>query len=189
LIIATGFFGKPKIPNIFNGLSVPVWHSSKVRDLYDLLTDNGSKPPAHGKNIVVIGGQMSGIETAGSLAFQISSAVNTPGVPPFPDAEKYVVTSVLQKPVWPLPLFLPKDPEVEPSGGEVTMKVQFPFYAMEICTEPLVEKEPISFIPPSGPRQLQSLMATSWSDSKHIRPRDPRRCPDGSRLHGNIHRN
>ena len=66
---------------------------------------------------------MSGIETAGSLAFQISSAVNTPGTPPFPDPEKYVVCNVVQKPVWVMPLFFPKDPVVEVFEGDGITKV------------------------------------------------------------------
>jgi len=66
---------------------------------------------------------MSGVETAGSLAFQISSAVNTPGTPPFSEPEKYVVCNVVQKPVWTMPLFFPKDPDVEISDGGVTTKV------------------------------------------------------------------
>ena len=125
MIIATGFFGKPKIPNIFDGLDVPVWHSSKVRDVKDLLTEAGSKPPASGKNIVVVGGQMSGVETAGSLAFEISSAANTPGIPAFLNPEKYVVCNVVQKPVWVMPLFFPKNPDVEISEGGVITKVRF----------------------------------------------------------------
>jgi hypothetical protein len=123
LIVASGFFGKPKVPKIFDGLDVPVWHSSKIRYVKDLLTDSGTKPPAPGKKIVVVGGQMSGVETAGSLAFQISSAVNTPGTPPFSEPEKYVVCNVVQKPVWTMPLFFPKDPDVEISDGGVTTKV------------------------------------------------------------------
>jgi NADH dehydrogenase FAD-containing subunit len=125
LIIATGFFGKPKTPKIFDGLNVPVWHSSKVRDVKDLLTEGGSKPPAPGKNIVVVGGQMSGVETAGSLAFEISSAANTPGIPAFLNPEKYVVCNVVQKPVWVMPLFFPKNPDVEVSEGGAITKVQF----------------------------------------------------------------
>jgi hypothetical protein len=125
LIISTGFFGKPKIPKIFDGLNVPVWHSSKVRDVKDLLTEGGSKPPASGKNIVVVGGQMSGVETAGSLAFEISSAANTPGIPAFLNPEKYVVCNVVQKPVWVMPLFFPQNPDVEISEGGVITKVRF----------------------------------------------------------------
>lgn len=121
--MATGFFGKPKIPKILNELKVPVWHSSKIRDVKDLLTEGGTRPPAPGRNIVVVGGQMSGVETAGSLAFQISSAVNDPGEAPFPEPEKYVVCNVVQKPVWVMPLFFPKDPDVEVTEGGVTTKV------------------------------------------------------------------
>jgi hypothetical protein len=56
---------------------------------------------------------MSGVEIAGSIAFQISSAINTPGETPIANPSKYVVTHVVQKPIWIMPLFFPNDPEVE----------------------------------------------------------------------------
>lgn len=101
-------------------LNVPVWHSSKFRDVKDLLTDGG-KRPSQGRKIVVVGGQMSGVEIAGTIAFQISSVVNTPAEPPFPDPTKYVVTHLVQKPTWVMSLFFPNNPEIE--GGDAQVKV------------------------------------------------------------------
>jgi len=123
LIVATGFFGKPKISKVIDDLRVPVWHSSKVRDVKDLLADGGTHPPAVGKNIVVVGGQMSGVETAASLAFKISSAANTPGESPITEADQYTVTNIVQKPVWVMPLFFPKDPFVEITENGSVSKV------------------------------------------------------------------
>ena len=72
---------------------------------------------------MVVGGQMSGVETAGSLALQISSAASIPGQSPFPEPEKYLVTNVVQKPVWVLPLFFPKDPDLDTNNVGVVNKV------------------------------------------------------------------
>lgn len=118
LIVASGFFGKPKVPQHFEHLNVPVLHSSKVRDVKDLLTDSG-KRSAQGRKIVVVGGQMSGVEIAGTIAFQISSAANTPAEPAFPDPAKYVVTHLVQKPTWVMPFFFPNNPEIEADGDQV----------------------------------------------------------------------
>lgn len=97
---------------------MPVLHSSKVRDVKDLLTDSG-KRSAQGRKIVVVGGQMSGVEIAGTIAFQISSAANTPAEPAFPDPAKYVVTHLVQKPTWVMPFFFPNNPEIEADGDQV----------------------------------------------------------------------
>jgi NADPH-dependent glutamate synthase beta subunit-like oxidoreductase len=100
-----------------------VWHSSKIRDAKDLLTDGGRRKANAGKRIVVVGGQMSGVEIAGTIAFQISSAVNNPSESAIPDAAKYVVTHVVQQPVWVMPLFFPNDPEIDGDGGHPKVKL------------------------------------------------------------------
>jgi hypothetical protein len=87
-----------------------------VRNVKDLLT-NRTQPATHSK-IVIIGGQMSGVEIAGSIAFQLSSAVNTPGEPAIPDAAKYMVTHVVSKPVWTMPLFFPSNPETKDDDSQ-----------------------------------------------------------------------
>jgi hypothetical protein len=106
-------------------LDVPIWHSSKIRDVKDLLTDGGMRAPVPGKNIVVVGGQMSGVETAASIAFQLASAVNSPGESEIEDVEKYFITHVVQKPVWVMPWFFPRDPVVDgPKRVEASENVE-----------------------------------------------------------------
>lgn len=60
---------------------------------------------------------MSGVEIAGTIAYQLSSEVNSPGESAIPDAGGYVVSHVVQKPVWSMPLFFPNDPEIEGKNG------------------------------------------------------------------------
>ncbi|CAN8099726.1 unnamed protein product [Discula destructiva] len=104
-VIASGFFGKPAIPHNISGLkedlSIPVIHSSRYRDLETLL------PSADGKGgkILVVGGQMSGVEIAGTIAAHLSSAANTPGPNKPLGADKYTVHHIVQRSTWVFPLY------------------------------------------------------------------------------------
>jgi cation diffusion facilitator CzcD-associated flavoprotein CzcO len=122
LIVATGFFGKPHVPKILDGFQAPVVHSSQVRDVKDLLANAASSSSnTSRKNIVVVGGQMSGVEIAAAIAVQLSSAENSPSGTTLQRASEYIVTHVVQNPVWIMPLFLPRDPLVEIAEGEKVM--------------------------------------------------------------------
>ncbi|EHL02041.1 putative Uncharacterized monooxygenase [Glarea lozoyensis 74030] len=81
LVVATGFFGRPRVPRI-DGFEGKVVHSSQVRVVRELVDGEGT-----GKKIVVVGGQMSGVEIAASIAGQISSEENSPGEGFLKDAE------------------------------------------------------------------------------------------------------
>lgn len=116
IIIATGFFGKPKVPNILQDFPAPVWHSSKLRDVNSLLTDDGKLSLPKSRNIVVVGGQMSGIETAAAVALQISSSVNSTDRP-IPNATEYKIYNVIQQPSWVMSLTLPNNPMID--GGSL----------------------------------------------------------------------
>ncbi|KAJ5032349.1 uncharacterized protein L3040_008955 [Drepanopeziza brunnea f. sp. 'multigermtubi'] len=116
LVVASGFFGKERMPSGLSGSGVPVAHSSKVRDIKTLLSDEMGKAKGCGRRIVVVGGQMSGVETATAVAMQISSAANTPGGEGIEDAGSYVVEHLVQKPVWVMPLHFPRNPFVEVDG-------------------------------------------------------------------------
>ncbi|QSZ29957.1 hypothetical protein DSL72_004475 [Monilinia vaccinii-corymbosi] len=117
VIVATGFFGKPRIPDILPGFPAPVWHSSKLRDVISLLADNGKLSSPKGKNIVVVGGQMSGVETAALIALQVSSSVNSTDRP-IPNAAEYKIYNVVQQPFWVMPLTLPNNPTIDGSSPE-----------------------------------------------------------------------
>lgn len=102
LLITTGFFGKPIWPDYVPRASpYPIVHSSKYRDLPGLL----EKTQGRGGKILVIGGQMSGIEIAGTIASHLSSATNSPGEKSVADPQKYFIQHVVQRPSWVVPLF------------------------------------------------------------------------------------
>ncbi|OLN93254.1 putative flavin-containing monooxygenase 1 [Colletotrichum chlorophyti] len=112
LLVASGFFGKPVTPDVVPGgdPEIPVIHSSKYRDLKGLFPDG----VRDGGKVLVVGGQMSGVEIAGTIATHISAAVNVPDPSPLPNADKLTVHHLIQRPSWPgstaapfLPLDLP----------------------------------------------------------------------------------
>lgn len=114
LLVASGFFGKPALPSIGHGdHEIPVIHSSQYRDLQGLL----GQTDGSGGKVLVVGGQMSGVEILGTIASHLSSAVHSPGPSPIPNPEKYTVHHIAQQPVWVFPLHTSpkvgtdKDPE------------------------------------------------------------------------------
>ena len=112
LLVASGFFGKPIIPDsLAKGSSIPIVHSSQYRDLESLL----AKARPGGGKILVVGGQMSGVEIAGTIASHLSSATNSPDDSPILDIEKYTVHHVIQRPIWVFPLYT--SPNVSFDGG------------------------------------------------------------------------
>jgi hypothetical protein len=125
VIVASGFFGAPRLPSgLPSGeINVPVWHSSKFRDIRGLITDQGrlkvdSQGSGKGKRkIVVIGGQMSGVEVAANVALQMSDCVNAPGKEIMEWGE-WEVVHVVQRPVWVMPLFLPANPLLDGEGKD-----------------------------------------------------------------------
>ncbi|KAK0748404.1 hypothetical protein B0T21DRAFT_356488 [Apiosordaria backusii] len=105
LLVASGYFGKPAVPEssvVPENPEISVIHSSKYRNLKVLL---GEGNPNGGK-ILVVGGQMSGVEIAGTIATHLSSAVHSPGTSSISNPEKYSLHHIIQKPVWVMPLFL-----------------------------------------------------------------------------------
>ena len=103
LLVASGYFGAMTMfPEAAEEPEVPVIHSSRYRDLASLLA---SRPHSKGGKILVVGGQMSGVEIAGTIATHLSSAVHSPGTSPIPYPETYSVHHLTQKPVWVFPLY------------------------------------------------------------------------------------
>ncbi|KAB8299106.1 hypothetical protein EYC80_001219 [Monilinia laxa] len=143
VVVATGFFGKPHIPDILPGFPAPVWHSSKLRDVNSLLTDNGEVSSPKGKNIVVVGGQMSGIETAAAIALQVSSSANsTDG--PISHAAEIKIYNVIQRPFWVMPLTFPNNPIIDGASPEAE-KISNPaptFLPLDLVTYNLGLKPP-----------------------------------------------
>lgn len=120
VVIASGFFGKPRTPECLRptgNSSISIVHSSQFRSITELL--KGSKAPP-GK-ILVVGGSMSGAETAASVASQLSSEIHSPQKSEISRVEEYAVHHVTSSPFWTLPLLLPMKTEVEDpsSGGKI----------------------------------------------------------------------
>lgn len=123
LIVTSGFFGKPKTPQVLSGFKEPVIHSSKFRSLKRLRTIIGKRPSDHKRNLVVVGGQMSGVEVAASLALQLSSEANTPNDSKQSSDESFAVTHIIQQPFWVMPWFFPKNPQIEETSGNKVRNV------------------------------------------------------------------
>ncbi|RFU78500.1 hypothetical protein TARUN_3747 [Trichoderma arundinaceum] len=108
LIIASGYFGKPIIPQCFINAktSVPIIHSSQYRDLKGLLGEGKQD----GGKILIVGGQMSGVEIAGTIASHLSSAVNSPEESQIAGLDKYSIYHAIQRPIWVFPLYTTPEP-------------------------------------------------------------------------------
>lgn len=111
LIIASGFFSEPKplkldFPLDSEGqprLPFKSIHSSKFRNLEDLLPDNYKG----GGNIVAIGGGMSGAEAAATAAFEISNTCHSPSNSNRFDGMR--VHHVSSRPFYAIPRYLPQE--------------------------------------------------------------------------------
>lgn len=108
LVVATGYFGKPIVPDCFKNAntSVPIIHSSQYRDLKGLLGEGRQK----GGKILIVGGQMSGVEIAGTVASHLSAAVNSPEESEIAGVDKYSIYHAIQRPIWVFPLFTSPEP-------------------------------------------------------------------------------
>ncbi|EHK18044.1 uncharacterized protein TRIVIDRAFT_57871 [Trichoderma virens Gv29-8] len=108
LVIASGYFGKPIIPECFQNAktSVPIIHSSQYRDLKGLLGEGKQK----GGKILIVGGQMSGVEIAGTIASHLSSAINSLEQSDITGIDKYSIYHAIQRPIWVFPLYTTPEP-------------------------------------------------------------------------------
>lgn len=108
VVVASGFFGKPVVPECILGKehNIPVLHSSQYRELKDLL----GKGRRGGGKILVVGGQMSGVEIAGTIATHLSSAANAPEKNEIEHVGEFRIQHLVQRPTWVFPLFT--SPEV-----------------------------------------------------------------------------
>ncbi|KAI0160241.1 hypothetical protein GGR57DRAFT_413016 [Xylariaceae sp. FL1272] len=131
LLIATGFFGKPLWPEqVAEECHVPVIHSSKYRDIESLLT----KSPGSGGKILVVGGQMSGIEITGTIATHLSSLIHSPGEKSIQDPERYTIHHVAERPTWTFPLYTSAKPD---APAPPFLPVDLPSYNLALRPHPL----------------------------------------------------
>ncbi len=115
LLVASGYFGKPIVPTaLCEKSSVPVIHSSQYRDLRGLLT----KGKANGGKILIVGGQMSGVEIAATIASHLSSEINSPDASSIPNIEEFSIHHVIQRPIWVFPLHTALEVRCQPASQQ-----------------------------------------------------------------------
>ena len=146
LIVASGFFGRPITPPCFEQTQagIPVLHSCHYRDLKGLL---GQGRPGGGK-ILIVGGQMSGVEIAGTIGTHLSSAINSPDEYEIPDIDKYSIHNVVPRPTWVFPLF---------TSPEVSMKTEKSLWKRLYANHYISQPSPVL---PSCHWTLDSSIAT-----------------------------
>ncbi|KAI3550542.1 hypothetical protein CSPX01_01592 [Colletotrichum filicis] len=155
LLVSSGFFGKPIVPDVVSGgagADIPVVHSSKYRDLQTLFPD-GVK---NGGKILVVGGQMSGVEIAGTIATHISCAINAPDPNPVPNAEKLTVEHLTQRPTWVFPLHTTPKPGAKAAPF---LPLDFPSYNLSNRPHPLENSQ--GHITPDAARLTHGIYTTS----------------------------
>ncbi|OJJ49799.1 hypothetical protein ASPZODRAFT_22518 [Penicilliopsis zonata CBS 506.65] len=104
LIVSAGFFSRPHIPDIpgLDGLTDRIVHSSALHSVNSLFPPGGTR----GK-LVVIGGSMSGVEVASTLALHLSSVRLAPGSSEKNVWEDCEIHHVCSKPFWSIPTYVP----------------------------------------------------------------------------------
>ncbi|KAJ5247465.1 FAD-dependent pyridine nucleotide-disulfide oxidoreductase [Penicillium chermesinum] len=105
LVVASGYFARPFIPEIpglrdFSG----VLHSSALQKGNGI---TGKGPDTHRGNVVVIGGSMSGVEAASTIALRHSSALLATGLNP--QSANIKVHHIHSRPFWNLPTYIPHE--------------------------------------------------------------------------------
>ncbi|KAI1175060.1 hypothetical protein F4777DRAFT_551789 [Nemania sp. FL0916] len=135
LLVATGFFGSPMWPE---GLprkgDVPIIHSSKYRDVESLL----SQAKDASNKILIVGGQMSGVEIAGTVATHLSSLIHSPGPKAINNPERFTIQHVVQRPVWTVPLFTSVNPD---AAAPRFLPCDLPSYNTTLRPHPLVNNQ------------------------------------------------
>lgn len=122
LVVASGHFGTPSIPNIPGLDSSPrIVHSSNLQSPDDIRSLLGSSPKG---KLVVIGGSMSGVEAASSLALHISFLNFRPDSAAQAGRD-YEVWHVGSGPFWVLPTYLPHQYAGDSSERESTKSIPF----------------------------------------------------------------
>lgn len=109
LVIASGYFASPSIPDIpgLNRFMDRTIHSSSLHNAERLL----QRCHGTGGKLVVIGGSLSGTEAASTLALHISSSKFTQE----PTGKDYQVHHICTRPFWAMPAYLPRETTKKPS--------------------------------------------------------------------------
>ncbi|KAI0905578.1 hypothetical protein F4823DRAFT_627721 [Ustulina deusta] len=135
LLVATGFFGSPSWPEgIPKEGEVPIIHSSEYRDIEGLL----SKAKDTSDKILIVGGQMSGVEIASTIATHLSSLIHSPGHKAIQNAERFTIHHVTQRPAWTVPLFTAVKPD---APAPPFLPCDLPSYNLALRPSPMVNNQ------------------------------------------------
>ncbi|KAG5983080.1 hypothetical protein E4U55_000836 [Claviceps digitariae] len=141
VVVASGYFGEPVVPEGIStapAAAVPVIHSSQYRDLQSLL---GNTASAKGK-ILIVGGQMSGVEIAGTIATHLSSATHSPAASsPIPDIDQCSIHHVIQRPIWVYPLHTTAEVRDTNAAAAPFLPLDFSSYNQNNRPVPLVNTQ------------------------------------------------
>ncbi|KAK0632720.1 hypothetical protein B0T14DRAFT_419304 [Immersiella caudata] len=153
LLVASGVFSKSFCPPLAStDQTTPILHSSQYRDLSSLLGNSNND----GGKILVAGGQMSGVEIAGTIAAHLSSARHAPGSSLLPNADKYHVHHITPRPAWVFPLFTSPKPT---SSSPPFLPVDLVSYNLANRTEPLTNTQ--GHISEDAAKALHGLFRTA----------------------------
>lgn len=175
LVVASGFFGQPHVPTGLEEFKGVVQHSTRFRNVHALLKDTANPEV---KNIVVVGGSMSGVEVAEDIAMQLSNETHRPGDSRIKDVEKYVVHHVLKKPLWVVPHYVPVKPLLSEKGEVPEVYDPAPhFLPVDLSFYNLAKRPPGPLknqsgnISPEGARAINdSLRCTVGTDQSDLLP-------------------
>ncbi|KAJ2978806.1 hypothetical protein NUW58_g7378 [Xylaria curta] len=135
LLVTSGFFGSPLWPEgIPKEGEIPIVHSSKYRDIESLL----SKAKSTDDKILIVGGQMSGVEIANTIASHLSSLVHSPGDKVVQNAERFAIHHVTKSPAWTVPLFTSVSPD---AAAPPFLPCDLPSYNMALRPHPLTNNQ------------------------------------------------
>ncbi|KAL3468251.1 hypothetical protein BJX64DRAFT_87328 [Aspergillus heterothallicus] len=135
LVVASGHFGTPHIPDIPGLDDIPsVAHSSELQSTDDIVRLLDKTPSKKGK-IVVVGGSMSGVEAATSLALHLSSIYFGPGSSG-QAGSGYEVWHLSTSPFWVLPSYVPHQYSDDPSKKSTMPLLPLDLFLYDLSRRP-----------------------------------------------------
>ncbi|PWY77342.1 FAD/NAD(P)-binding domain-containing protein [Aspergillus heteromorphus CBS 117.55] len=153
LVVTSGYFAKPHFPDIpgLDRFGDNVVHSTELQspeDVQRLIDRSGSSGP--GGKLVVVGGSMSGVEAASTLALHLSSLNLSPGQ----SGRDYEVHHVCSRPFWTIPTYLPHSYS---QGTSQAQTKDTPFLPLDLVLYDLGRRPPGPIEHGFGPPSTQQI--------------------------------
>ncbi|KAF4158692.1 hypothetical protein CNMCM6936_002744 [Aspergillus lentulus] len=135
LVVASGYFSRPYTPDIpgLVAFADRTVHSSTLRSIDDLdaIVEKGTD----GGRLVVVGGSMSGVEAASSVALHVSSMRHAPGsslqTGSFPE-----VYHICSRPFWTVPTYIPHTQRHNVTGTETVSLLPLDLAMYDLARRP-----------------------------------------------------